>query len=139
MTALDSLLVWLRALAAGGLTLIRRSTPAEYVALSFGFVMAFSATAALFVAEDGSNYWPVTAFAVAYLVVVAAVVIDAIGARMDTARAQTGILSVLKSKPTGAPRVAVFTCRHGDDHRYLYTPEEGWQPAGPVPDQEAAR
>jgi len=47
-------------------------------------------------------------------------------------------LRLLATEPTGAPRVAVVACTHGDYFRFAYGPD-GWQEIGPAAAEEIPR
>lgn len=117
---------------ARGVSPLERGTLACHVAFLTGWLI-------FTMIGHAPNPWAVSAGILGLLVLVVLLAVDGALARHELARAQNGFLKVLESKPTGAPRSAEFTCVHGDRHQYVYTPEAGWQPAGPVSDQARSR
>lgn len=131
MTALDSLVLWVRGYVQRLAEFARLMTKPERV-LS-GVLLAS-------LAVGPSLSWVATGLLFLVAMLFLPVLVDAMLVRSEAMRLQVDLieakrvaLTVNLAKPTGAPRVAEVACSHGAMQRLVYGPD-GWAHAGPAPD-----
>lgn len=132
MTAVDALVLWVRTIAGRLAEVFRQMTRPERL-LSAALGLAIVGTVAYACLVGTLIAWSMAAGVVVLAWLAASVVADALVARDSIRRVNGALVRTNAAKPTGAPRVAEVSCRHGDMHRFVYGPD-GWAPAGPAPD-----
>lgn len=133
MTLTDQLVLWMRDKAHLTVQFLRALSVFERIVLTVFLVNAVVLQVLLWRQPDGPDLHSfadaanaVLAFAVIFVLLVNSV-IDRANAVNNRAR----LMRLLESRPSGAPRIAEVTCRHGDRHRYQYA-HHGWEPIGPA-------
>jgi hypothetical protein len=130
MTTIDGVTIWLRHLGLriahtlGMLTVVERAG-VSIAGLNAGLLVAVA------VAHNDVTHWSILAGFLCVAGLLFAIVMDAAVVRVDSKRQGAAMIKLNITKPTGAPRVAEVSCRHGDPHRFVYG-VTGWEPAGPA-------
>lgn len=138
MHPLDSLVLWLRVARTRLGRLARKLARNEAWLLSLA-VLGIMYSAAVTYSAPTLDHWLSLASATAFAVLfVYPVLADSIITREQLKAARAAVIAANISKPTGAPRVAEVTCKHGVQQRFVYGPE-GWEAAGPVTEPRPTR
>lgn len=134
MTQLDALLLLLRATAARGVAAVRSLTRPELALAITLCVCVLVAFMAVGLRPSLGNWSILSATILVTVALLPPVLADAVILRENLKRTHAAMVRTNMAKPTGAPRVAEVTCKHGDHHRFVYGPD-GWEAAGPALDR----
>jgi hypothetical protein len=132
MTTVDAIVLGIRTAAGRLAEVFRQMTgPERILSAVLGLCIIVAVARACMVATLAA--WSMAGTGVALAWLVASVIADALVSRDSTHRVNVALMRTNAAKPTGAPRVAEVSCKHGDMHRFVYGPD-GWASAGPAPD-----
>jgi hypothetical protein len=131
MNAVDGALLWLRAMIARVVHVVRLLTTPERLLVGTLCLCTVVAGVALLLNPDLGSLAILGSAVLVTVGLVPPVLADAVILRENLKRAGVAMIRTNAAKPTGAPRVAEVSCRHGDPHRFVYGPT-GWEAAGPA-------
>lgn len=138
MTPVHALTIWARVQLLRLAEIVRLMTRPERLLSGYLAVMLVTMPS-LGLLTERDAVWSAFAVALVAATLLAPVLADAIMQRQDMKRMGAAMITLNRAKPTGAPRVAEVTCRHGDHHRFVFG-QNGWELAGPAvarrPDHE---